>query len=128
MSKAQPEYALQVAVCDYLRAAYPKVFFTSDTIAAVKLTIPQQVRNKKIQKPGFKQPDIHILEPSKHAAGLFLELKASSPYKKDGTLKRDDHLEGQAATLHELRKRGYIAKFVWDFEQAREVIDWYLSQ
>ena len=33
--KAQPEYQLQVAVCDYLRVKYPGVMFMSDTIAAV---------------------------------------------------------------------------------------------
>ena len=122
--KAQPEYQLQVAVCDYLRIAYPDVLFLS--IAACKLTIPQGARNKKIQKPGFKCPDLLILEPRNGYAGLMIELKTASPYKRDGTIKTDEHLQGQAATLGQLEVKGYRAAFAWSFEQARMLIDGYM--
>ena len=44
-----PEYDLQKTVCQYLEMQYPKVLFLSDTIASVKLTKQQAVRNKAIQ-------------------------------------------------------------------------------
>ena len=91
-----PEYKLQKAVCQYLEMQYPNVLFLSDTIASVKLTMQQAVRNKAIQKKGFKCPDLLILEPSKFGhCGLFLELKIKSPFKKNGEVYENDHLKGQ---------------------------------
>ena len=81
--KKQPEFEIQKAICDYLELQYPKVLFLSDTIASIKLTIPQQVRNKSIQKEGFKCPDLLILEPRGKYAGLFIEIKVVTPYKKE---------------------------------------------
>lgn len=126
---------MQVAVCDYLRARYPDVMFLSDTIAAVKLTVMQAVRNKKIQKPGFKCPDLLILATRSSefgdrvgACGLFLELKAETPFKKDGTLKSNEHLAEQAKTGKALISEGYDFYFVWTFDQAKEIIDGYLRK
>lgn len=82
MSKQQPEYNLQTQIVQYLELQYKDVLFLSDTIAFLKLTIPQQLRNKKIQKTNFKCPDILILEPKGKYSGLFIELKAKDIYKK----------------------------------------------
>jgi hypothetical protein len=125
--KQQPEYQLQKAVCQYLRAQYPNVMFLSDTIAACKLTIPQQVRNKAIQCEGFKCPDLLILEPRGGYHGLFIELKTETPYKKDGGIKasKNDHLKLQAETLQNLRGKKYLATFAWDFDQIKQMIDDY---
>jgi hypothetical protein len=125
--KEQPEYTLQKQVAQYLRIQYPDVFFLSDTVASVKLTIPQQVRNKAIQCPTFSCPDLLILQPNENYNGLFIELKAETPYKKDGTLKKSDHLEAQWATLGKLMARGYSAMFAWEFEQVKGIIDNYLK-
>lgn len=119
------EFELQRTVCNYLNYQYPKVPYLSDTIASVKLTIPQQVRNKAIQKVGFKCPDLLILEPRKGYAGLFIELKVETPFKKNGELKKDDHLEGQAKTLKQLEQKGYQTHFAWSFEMAKQIIDNY---
>lgn len=125
--KEQPEFILQKMVCNYIRAQYPKVLFMSDTIAAVKLTGQQAVRNKSIQKEGFKCPDILIFEPTKNYHGLFIELKVESPFKKDGNIRasQDDHLLKQSQTISELNANHYYACFAWSFEMAKEIIDGY---
>ena len=126
--KQQPEYKLQTQVCEYLERQYPKVLFLSDTVASVKLTFAQQNRNKKIQKHGFKCPDLIILQPNNQFHGLFIELKAKSPFKKDRvTLISNEHIEEQNGTLNELLSKGYFATFAWSFEMAKEIIDRYLN-
>ncbi len=125
--KNQPEYQLQKMIAEYLRTAYKGVFFLSDVRASLKLTIPQQVRSKAIQADGFACPDMMIFEARGDWHGMFLELKAESPYKKlNGELKKDEHLERQAETLIKLQEKGYHADWYWTFEEARERIDWYL--
>jgi hypothetical protein len=128
MRKQQPEYELQVAVCDWLRLKYPSVMFMTDTIAAIKLTPGQARRNKKVQKSGFHCPDLLIFASRGGYSGLFIELKAETPYRKDGTLKRDDHLEAQAATIEALNNEGYWACFMWDFERITSLIVDYLNR
>ena len=128
--KHQPEFILQCQVCEYLRIAYPATLFLSDTIAAVKLTIPQAARNKKVQKQGFKCPDLIILEPKGKYHGLFIELKTETPYKLNGEIKasKDDHLKKQAETIERLNKLGYRALFLWDFDTIKKEIDSYLEK
>ena len=133
MPKNQIEYQLQVAVCDYLKKQYPKVLFLSDTVASVKLTMPQAVRNKRIQNPNFKCPDLLILETKttnlSEYYGLFIELKKETPYKLNGEIKasQDDHLKLQWESITKLRERGYYADWKWDFEEIKKLIDWYLG-
>lgn len=123
------EFDLQKAVCRYLDAQYPEVFYLSDTIASLHLTIPQKVRNSSIQKKGFHCPDLLILKPNKNYHGLFIELKIECPYKKNGEIKasKDDHLKNQRATIMQLNKLGYYALFAWEFYQIKEIIDNYLN-
>lgn len=127
MSKNQPEFELQKAICRWLNVQYPKVLFLSDTIASVKLTIPQQKRNSLIQKKGFKTPDLLIFEPNKDYKGLFIELKVKSPFKKDGTLLKDEHLENQQKTINELKQKGYYACFSWSLEMTLDIVNRYMS-
>jgi hypothetical protein len=99
-------------------------------VANVKLTGPQQNRNKAIQKAGFKCPDLLILEPRGGYAGLFIELKTETPYKKDGfsiKASKNDHLKGQLESLTLLSKKGYFATFSWSFEMTKQIIDNYLE-
>lgn len=127
MRKNQPEFELQKAICRWLNVQYPKVLYLSDTIASVKLTIPQQNRNKLIQKNGFKTPDLLIFEPNKEFKGLFIELKVKSPFKKDGTLLKDEHLESQQKTINDLKQKGYYACFSWSLEMTLDIINRYMS-
>lgn len=125
--KAQPEFELQKQIAAYLDWQYPDAMYLSDTIASVKLTIPQQLRNKEIQKSDFKCPDLLILEPKGEYKGLLIELKVESPYKKDGNLKKDKHLEAQETTIRRLNLKGYYATFCWGFEMTKKTIDWYMG-
>lgn len=121
------EYQLQKAVCQYLDLQFPEVMYLSDTVAQVKLTMPQAARNKAIQKEGFKCPDLLILEPRNGWHGLFIELKTKSPFKKDGNLYENEHLKGQAKTIGKLTEKGYLACFSWSFQQTKKIIDDYLG-
>jgi len=122
------EYILQKAVCRFLELQYPNVLFLSDTIGNVKLTELQASRNKQIQKNGFKCPDLIILEPRKGYAGLLIELKKDSPFKKDGvTLFKNEHLEAQQKSINELISKGYLAFFKWEFDDIKELINWYMK-
>lgn len=107
---------------------YPDLLYLSDTIASVKLTIPQQVRNKAIQKKDFKCPDLLILEPRGNYSGLFIELKVETPFKKNGDLKASDHLKAQQKSIQDLQKKGYYACFSWGFERTKMIIDSYIKQ
>lgn len=121
------EFELQKAVCRYLDMQYPNVLYISDTIANLKLTGPQQVRNKLIQKQGFKCPDLLILEPNKSHNGLFIELKTKSPYKKNGEIFKNDHLLGQQHSIDQLNQKGYLCCFAWGFEDIKKLIDDYIE-
>jgi hypothetical protein len=146
MPKAQLEYQLQVQIADYLRSQYPNALFLSDTVASVKLTMPQAVRNKRVQNSNFKCPDLIILEirqkedfvPTEKPgftvsypkfAGLFIELKKETPYKLNGEIKssQDNHLKLQWESILKLRERGYYADWCWTWESAKQLIDWYLK-
>ncbi|WP_156424553.1 hypothetical protein [Arthrobacter sp. EpRS71] len=58
-----------------------------------------------------------------------MELKREGTviYKQDGTLRKDEHLEEQAIMLQRLRDRGYKAEFAVGFQEARKLIDEYLT-
>jgi glycerophosphoryl diester phosphodiesterase len=129
MSKRQPEYDLQVAICRYLSYEFPSVLFLSDTIASLKLTSTQAGRNKKIQKFGFSTPDLLILEPRNGFSGLFIELKIETPFKKNGEIKasKDDHLKNQLESIEKLKAKGYFCCFSWNFDMTKEIMDNYLK-
>ena len=127
MSKNQPEFELQKQICRWISYQYPNMLFLSDTIASVKLTIPQQNRNKLIQKNNFKTPDLLIFEPKGNFSGLFIELKVKSPFKKNGEIFKDEHLEGQLKTINDLKSKGYYACFSWSFEMTISIINQYMS-
>lgn len=127
MSKNQPEFELQKQICRWISYQYPNMLFLSDTIASVKLTIPQQNRNKLIQKNNFKTPDLLIFEPKGNFSGLFIELKVKSPFKKNGEILKDEHLEGQLKTINDLKSKGYYACFSWSFEMTISIINQYMS-
>lgn len=123
------EYELQRQISWYLHVQYYDVLFLSDTIANLKLTKMQAIRNKRIQKEGFKTPDLLILEPRNGYSGLFIELKIVTPFKKDGEIKASikDHLKRQLESIERLNKKGYKACFGVGFEETKKIIDDYLK-
>ena len=122
-----PEYQLQRQITAYLSIQYPGVLFLSDTIANLRLSVPQRVRNKAIQKDGFSCPDLLILQPNKRFKGLFIELKTKSPYKKNGELFKNDHLENQQKAIKQLNYLGYYATFSTGFDETKKIIDHYMK-
>jgi len=122
------EFFLQQQLCKYLRYKHKQVYFLSDTVANVKLTLPQQARNKSIQCSTFKCPDVIVFKSGRGYIGLFFELKASSPYRKDGELYSDPHIKSQSETIIELQRLGYYASFEWDIDTIIKKLDWYLTE
>lgn len=127
MAKNHLEYALQKQVCSYLKVKHKGVLFLSDTVANISLTVPQRMRNKAIQKSDFHCPDLLILEPKGKYNGLMLELKVKSPYKKNGEIFKNEHLENQEDSIKMLKDKGYYSVFVWSFEMAIMTIENYLN-
>ena len=122
------EALVQQMVCDYLRLQYPKVIFRSDFAAGLKLSIGQASKHKRLQS-NRAYPDLFIAESSAGYHGLFIELKNEGvkTHKKDGKLVSNPHIAEQAMVLERLMRRGYLASFASGFQQAKELIDEYLS-
>lgn len=127
MAKAQPEFELQANICEWLRLQHPRILFLSDVRASLKLTIPQQVRSRRIQADDFACPDLIIFRPNEYWHAALFELKAECPFKKDGELKTNAHLERQWRDILRLRERGFWADMIWDFDQAKDAINEYLK-
>ena len=119
------EYELAKAVSTYIKLAYPKAMFHFD-LAGLNLSRTQAGMTKAIQgKRGF--PDLFIVQPNNQHHGLFIELKIETPFKKDGTIRTNGHLEEQQEMLIELNKKGYSAHFSWGFDMTKSIIDTYLK-
>lgn len=134
------ESELQVMVADYIRMQYPDVLFHSDFGSGIKLTMGQAIKQKRQNGGRRAWPDMFIAEPKDGLnmrtngnpniyAGLFIELK------KDGTrLKKkngewaSEHIAEQANIIERLRFRGYEAQFAVGFDEAKKLIDEYLSK
>ena len=140
--KYSSEHNLYEQIARYLQQQYPNVIYRFDVGADLKLTPGQAAKHKRLH-PERGYPDLFIAESSENVNskdwngivrewgfyfGLYLEIKteSNSPYKKDGTLKKDQHLEEQARMLEKLRARGYKAEFGVGFEGCKQIIDEYL--
>lgn len=125
------EYELQVQICKYLNLQYPKVIFES---SFVSIGIGDLSNHKKkmlaaIQKKDFRPPDLKIYASRHGYFALAMELKAKSPYLKDGeTLTANKHIQEQWQSICLLREQNWYAGFFWDFNMARTVLDWYLKE
>jgi hypothetical protein len=119
------EAKLQAQVCKWIRMQYPHLIFTSEA-SGQRMTIGQ-ARKAKLLRSGNKLPDLIILQPRGNWHGMALELKVVSPFKKDGTLKKDEHLEGQEAMLLRLFNLGYYANFSTGFDETINHINHYMN-
>lgn len=125
--KYNSEHNLYEQIARYLQLQYPDVIYRFDLASDLKLTPGQAAEHKRLH-PTRGYPDLFIAESSSKDHGLYLEIKteSNSPYKKDGTLKKDKHLEEQAKMLERLRARGYRAEFGIGLENCKKIIDEYL--
>lgn len=135
------EETLHLKVCDYLRKNYPDVLFRTDFSSGMKMAPWQAAKHKKFQK-SRAWPDLFIAESgvvkfkegnliiNLRKNGMFLELKADGIklYKKDGTLRKNKHIEEQAEMLEKLRNENYYAEFAIGYEDAIEQIREYLGK
>jgi len=124
---ARNEEAEQIAICDYLRKYYPLVIFSSDHSG---IRVGQGLANKvKRLHSENGIPDLSIDEPRGGYFGLKIEMKATgvSPFRKSGMLRNDEHLRKQWKMLMRLDNKGYFSGFCTGFEEAKEVINWYMS-
>lgn len=93
----------------------------------MKLKPSQAKRNKDIQDDDFHLMDLMIFKTNSKYSGLFLELKVVSPFKKNGELKKNEHLENQQKSIDYMNKQRYLALFAWEFEMIKEIIDNYMK-
>ena len=119
------ETILQSQVCQFIKAQYPDVIFTSES-SGVRLTIGQAKKAKGLRS-GNNLPDLIILEPRGLYHGLCIELKKDSPYRKDGSLKQDEHIYAQNAMLGRLILKGYMACFGVGLEATLNIIKMYMN-
>lgn len=115
-------------VVNYLKLQYPKVIFRTDFAAGVKMSMGQSIKHAKLQhSSGF--PDLFIAMPNKHYHGLFIELKKDgvTVFKKDGTIRKNEHLEKQNEVHQSLNSVGYFATFAIGFDEAKKIINEYLT-
>lgn len=123
------EQRLHKQVSDYIKHQYPKVIFNSDMAGSVKLTIGQAKKIADLRSSrGF--PDIAIYEPRANYCGLLIELKTlqNNPFKKDGQLKKDQHLQEQHDMIERLNEKGYKACFGVGFDNTKKIIDHYMKK
>jgi hypothetical protein len=122
------EKDVHALVCSYIRTKYPQVIFRTDYAAGLKMSIGMAKRHKALQSHSA-YPDLFIAEPRGIYCGLFIELKSSNNvlYKKDGTLRKNEHHEEQARMLTMLYARGYQAKFAQGYAEAIKIINDYLE-
>lgn len=141
--KLNSEENLHLQATDYLRRQYPGVIFRTDFAAGIKMTMGQAIKHASLQE-SKSYPDLFIAKPTKGYSGLFLELKkdgvklirdkdARAILKGETKLRKagdwfNDHIESQAFMLLRLGQAGYYCTFAVGFDDAKQVIDWYLRE
>lgn len=120
------EYEIAKGIATYLKLNYPKIIFHVD-LAGLNLSRAQAGMLKATQG-GRGWPDLFIAQPSGQYHGLLIELKHETPFKLNGELKKDEHLEEQRDMMAQLSERGYLAQFSWGFDMTKELIDNYLKE
>ena len=120
------EYIICKQIAVYMRLQYPQYIYHYD-LAGLNLSKSQSGMMKAIQgKRGF--PDFFLAHSIDEYSGLFLEIKAETPYLKDGkTLKSSEHLREQQNMINNLNFNGYLAKLVTGFYETQKEIDNYIK-
>jgi len=122
----KPERRLQLQLCEWLQTQYPTLIFWAND-SGEKKTIGLAKLAKRMRS-GSKIPDVWISEPRGEWCGLYIELKAESPYLKDGSLSKAAHVQAQNKMLDRLIDKGYMACFAWTLEGAIATVRNYMNQ
>lgn len=123
------EQQLTSKIAEYLREYHPTIPFQID-LSGEKLSKAAAQRSAKARAGMYKQPDLTLYVKKGKYGTLMLELKKLSahPLKKDGNLKKSEHLEGQARSINWLRKYGQCADFAVGYEDTIKKINDYLAE
>lgn len=132
------ELTIQRQVADYIKWSYPSVIFHSDYGSGIKLTMAQAAMQNRLNGGRRSWPDMFIAEPRTITSedgtkytyyGLFIELKRDDVrvFKKNGELVANEHIREQYDMLQALYERGYKAEFACGFDEAKKLVDEYLS-
>ena len=125
--KKVTERMVHKQVAMYLRAQYPKVRFI--TTLDGEYFGRQQAEAVRTLQHSRGAPDLLIFAQRGQYHGLALEIKRtySDAYKKDGSLKKSEHLKEQNDWHWYLRGEGWYATFGCGFDECKELIDEYLN-
>ena len=121
------ELNVQKSLCKWLKLQYPRMVFFSD-MSGLKTTIGVAVQMKALRS-GNAIPDLFIACPANGKAGLFLEIKrdVAAVWRKDGTLRKNEHVAEQFAMLMYLRDLGYAAEFGYGLDDCISKVKNYFS-
>lgn len=119
------EEQLHKQICEYIKLQYPKEIFNTDA-SGLRLSIGMAKKMKHLRScRGI--PDIVLYYSKNGYQSLFLEVKKETPFKKNGDLKKSEHLHEQRDVMQRLTAKGFRCSFVWTFKQAKELIDKHIS-
>jgi hypothetical protein len=125
--KVETERRIHTRLCAYLRERYPNVRFI--TTLDGEYFGQFQAQHVRALQWGAGAPDLLIFQPNGKYYGLALELKrdTANPFKKDGKLKKNEHIQEQADWLDYLQEVGWRALFAVGYENAMDIIDEYMN-
>lgn len=140
--RRQYEEGEQQMFINWLRREFPHVIVFCDVIGEDLTDSGRMLAHAMRTRRGI--PDVTILFPSREFHGACFEFKKTGTaiYKRDGkTLRKQsyrykdrrgkvhvgDHLAEQAATLLELHKNGYFARFAVGLDNAKRLFRWYME-
>lgn len=124
----------QKQLLDWVKIQYPNLLYTED-LGGIRLTIGQATQVKK-SRARRGHPDLMFQKPfldhkgNVLFCGLALEFKSTksdSIVKKNGELKKSEHLQEQYDYIMELRKVKWFSCFAKGFEEAARIIKAYVD-
>lgn len=127
MKNKSIEKQLQLNICKWLKLQHPNLLFNSD-LSGLKMTIGQAKQAINLRNDKYHFPDMVIYHKNMLGNGLFIEFKKETPYLKNGSLSKSEHIQNQNNTMNELREQGFVCVFCWDFEQTKTIISDYLNE
>ena len=121
------ERLVQNAIIKYICLQYPNAVFRTDKDGQFAKGSALWDKARQKGKKGF--PDLIIADKIGVYNGLVIELKKEgiSVYRKDGSLRKDDHLQDQSWWLSWFSQMGCYTSFAIGFEDAKGIIDNYFN-
>jgi len=120
----KPEDRTQMAILDYCKLAYPKLY-----AAVIKIHNEGQrsrSTNKILPRLGLRAgaSDLFFALPTRNYSGLWMEIK------KDGwklTTAQREHVERQLKFIKQMQENGYMAKMVVGTDEGIKLLNEYMK-